>query len=46
MEWSQINQPEETPIARALREDNDSCPSLDFELDIFGMDLSEYVFFD
>jgi hypothetical protein len=38
--------PEETPTAKALREDNECCSHLDFELDIFGMDLSEYVFFD
>jgi hypothetical protein len=44
--WSRIQWPEETPTAKALREDNEHNSHLNFELDTFGMDLSEYVFFD
>jgi hypothetical protein len=44
--WSCIQQPEETPTAKALREDNEHHSHLDFELDTFGMDLSQYVFFN
>lgn len=44
--WSRIQRPEETPTAKALREDNERRSGLEFDLDTFGMDLSEYVFVD
>jgi hypothetical protein len=44
--WICIQQPEETPTAKAHREDNEHHSHLDFKPDTFGMDLSEYVSFD
>ena len=44
--WSCIHQAEETPTAKLLREDNECCAKLSFELDAYGVNLNEYVFID
>ena len=36
----------ETDSMKILREDNEQCHQLGFQLDTYGMDLSEYVFLD
>jgi hypothetical protein len=40
--WSCIQQAEETPTAKLLREDNEHCADLSFELDTYGVNLDEY----
>jgi hypothetical protein len=44
--WSHLQQAEETPTAKLLREDNEHCANLSFELDTYGVNLNEYVFTD
>ena len=44
-EPSCLQKPDETETVQQLREDNEHCKQLGFELNTYGMDLSEYQFF-